>query len=114
MPRRSNRHPKHRYNHSLESLCVLVQGRAAWESLWGGVEEGLAAYEALRDVPSHDGGRPLIVGSEVFFDYEPGVPSDLKSDATSLTDCAEEPWRVWDELEERRRDWLADNGFDDD
>ena len=110
MPRRANHHPKHRYKHSIESLVALVQGRSGWERLWGGTEEGQAAYDALRHEPDHRGGRPLIVGSPVFFDYEPGVPSNLKSDAASSSDS----WRVWAELEERRRRWLADNGFDDD
>jgi len=114
MPRRAKRHPKHRYVHSLESLNAMVQGRSGWERLWGGVEEGQAAYDALRHEPDHRGGRPLIVGSEVFFDYELGVPSDLKSDAITNAESAEEPWLVWDELGERRRRWLAENGFDDD
>ena len=114
MPRRAKHHPKHRYVHSLRSLIAMVQGRSGWERLWGGVEEGQSAYDALRHEPDHRGGRPLIIGSVVFFDYEPGVPDDLKSDATPPADSAQEPWVAHAELNERRRRWLADNGFEDD
>ena len=89
-------------------------GAWAWECLWGGVEEGQAAYDAMRHKPNHRGEPPLIVGSEVSFVYEPGVAAEPRSDTTSPFDFAEEPWRLWDELEDRRRNWLADNGFDDD
>lgn len=107
IPRRANHHPKHRYRHSVESLTALVIGRSAWVSLWGNEEEGQAAYDALRHEPDHRGGRPLIVGSAVFFDYEPGVPPNLKRDSTSWPDSL----RAWDELEERRLRWLLTTAF---
>ncbi len=110
MPRRAKHHPKQRYRHSIESLCALVIGRSEWERLWGGVEDGQAAYDFLIHEPGHRGGRSLIVGSVVFFDYESGVPSNLKSDAVSAYDSSQ----LWAEQAERRRQWLADNGFDDD
>lgn len=99
MPRK-RRYDKRRYDVTVELLVAEANGRAAWEAFWGGPEEALAAWEALRGRYGHHPGQ----WPEPAWWYEPGVPPALRELDPALDD------RTRRQAERARAEWLVVSG----
>ena len=95
---RPRRDPGHAYNVTLDVLNAELT-LDSWEEHWGGEEEGLRAWEALKGrLEGNPTTRPAP-----FWAYTPGVPAELRGSGT-VEDLADP------DLELARLRWLLGPG----